>query len=176
MVVVTDAQRIGELGMNGGRLGEKRLYASGHCTSDSGAMIERPVPRQQFMESVGRMSLDHAGEHVAQPGVGFDAVELGRLDQRADHRPAMAAAIAAGEQMILPAESHRTDGTFDRVGVEFDTAVVDEPGQARPSAERIADCSVRSEIARRSRWFSFSRSFIRRAWSVFSPPYSLRQR
>jgi putative transposase len=46
----------------------------------------------------------------------------------------------------------------------------------RAASWRINLSSVRSEIARRSRPFSFSRSFSRRAWSVFRPPYSLRQR
>ena len=46
----------------------------------------------------------------------------------------------------------------------------------RAASCRINLSSVRSEIARRSRRFSFSRAFIRRAWSAFRPPYSLRQR
>src|SRR3546814_11270242 len=58
----------------------------------------------EFVESVGRMALDHAGEHIAEPGIGFDAVELGGLDQRANHGPAMTAAVASGEQMVFPAE------------------------------------------------------------------------
>jgi hypothetical protein len=50
------------------------------------------------------------------------------------------------------------------------------PKFSRSASCKISLSSVRSEIARRSRRFSFSRSFIRRAWSVFRPPYSLRQR
>src|SRR5690606_22044433 len=59
-----------------------------------------------------------------------------------------------------------------------DTAPAARGAQKFPRAAscRISLSSVRSEIARRSRWFSFSRSFIRRAWSVFRPPYSLRHR
>src|SRR3546814_16052616 len=51
----------------------------------------------------------------------------------------MTAAVASGEQMVFPAECHRTDGAFDRIGVEFDAAVVEEAGQAGPPSERIAD-------------------------------------
>ena len=36
--------------------------------------------------------------------------------------------------------------------------------------------SVTSKLALRDRWFSFSRSFMRRAWSVLRPSNSLRQR
>ena len=41
---------------------------------------------------------------------------------------------------------------------------------------RISLSSVRSETACRSRLFSVSRSFSRLTWSLFSPPYSCRQR
>ncbi len=46
----------------------------------------------------------------------------------------------------------------------------------RAASCRISLSSVRSAIALRSRWFSVSRSFMRRTWSLFRPPYSLRQR
>lgn len=46
----------------------------------------------------------------------------------------------------------------------------------RAASCRISLSSVRPDIARCSRRFSFSRSFIRRAGSVFRPLYSLRQR
>ena len=38
-----------------------------------------PGPRQQFIEAVDGMPVDHAREHVAQVGVGFDAVEFAGL-------------------------------------------------------------------------------------------------
>jgi hypothetical protein len=38
-----------------------------------------PGPRQQFVETVDRMSVDHAREHIAQVGIGFDAVEFAGL-------------------------------------------------------------------------------------------------
>src|SRR3546814_7880128 len=66
---------------------------------------------------------------------------------------------------------------------QFATHMIDAAPPARRAQKfpRAASCrinlsSVRSEIARLSRRFSFSRSFMRRAWSVFRPPYSLRQR
>ena len=38
-----------------------------------------PGPRQQFVETVDGMSIDHAREHVVQVSVGFDAVEFAGL-------------------------------------------------------------------------------------------------
>ena len=60
-----------------------------------------PRPRQQFVESVGGMAVDHALEHVAQIGVRLDVVQLGRLDQRAHGSPARATTIRASEQVVL---------------------------------------------------------------------------
>jgi hypothetical protein len=49
------------------------------------------------------MTADHPFQHIAQIGVGLDAVEFGGGDQRADARPAgsAAAAVAAREEMVL---------------------------------------------------------------------------
>src|SRR3982074_2032121 len=43
-----------------------------------------PFPRQQFVEPIGWISIDHALEHVAQVGVGLDGVHFARFDQRAE--------------------------------------------------------------------------------------------
>jgi hypothetical protein len=56
---------------------------------------------------------------------------------------------------------------------EFASHVIDAAPTTRGAKKfpQAASCkmslsSVRSEIARRNRWCSFSKSFIRRAWSV----------
>jgi len=98
-----------------------------------------PRPWQQFIEPVDGMTVDHALKNVGDVGIGFDVVELGGLDQRADDGPAVAAAVAAGEQMVLAPEGDGTDRALDRIGVEFDAAVVQEPGQGLPTGERITD-------------------------------------
>jgi hypothetical protein len=56
-----------------------------------------PVPRQKLFEPVDGVIVD-AGEHVGEPGLGIDVVELGRVNQRQHDRGALAAAIGAGEQ------------------------------------------------------------------------------
>ena len=60
-----------------------------------------PGPRQQFIEAVDGMPVDHAREHIAQVGVGFDVVEFAGLDQRADDCPSIAATVAVGKEMAL---------------------------------------------------------------------------
>ena len=45
----------------------------------------------------------------------------------------MAAAIAAGEEMIFSAECNRPDCAFNRVGVEFDAAIMQEARQGIPA-------------------------------------------
>jgi hypothetical protein len=35
-----------------------------------------------------------------------------------------------GEEGILPCQSHRPDGVFDRIGVELEPSVIEEPGEA----------------------------------------------
>ena len=65
-----------------------------------------PIPRQQFVEPIDWVSIDHSLEHVAQVGVGFDLVHFGGFDERADRRPTGSAAIRSGEQMILTTEGY----------------------------------------------------------------------
>src|SRR5260221_10843719 len=99
-----------------------------------------PGPRQQFVETVDGMSIDHAREHVGEVSVGFDAVEFAGFDQRTDDCPTNPAAITTCEQMILSSESHRTNRALDRVGVEFDAAIMQEARQTFPARERVTDC------------------------------------
>jgi hypothetical protein len=86
-----------------------------------------PCPRQQFIETVDRISGDHALEHLLQICIGFDAVEL--------------AGFAARKEMILPSESNRPNRALDGVGVQIDAAVVQEAGQTMPARQRVPDRS-----------------------------------
>ncbi len=79
------------------------------------------------------------GERVGEPGLRIDAIELARFDHAGDHGPMIAAVVRPGEQGILAIQRERTDGTLDRVAVEFDPAIVEEAGQPLPARERIAD-------------------------------------
>ena len=57
------------------------------------------------MEPGGGMIGD-AGEHVGEPGLRIDVVELGSFDQRVQRSGALAAAIGAGEQPGPAAEGN----------------------------------------------------------------------
>ncbi len=98
-----------------------------------------PAPRQQFIEAVDGVSVDHPLQDVPQIAVGLDLIQLAGRDQRADDRPTMSATIAAGEQVVLAAKRDRTDRAFDRIGIELDAAIVQEARQSVPTRERIAD-------------------------------------
>ena len=75
-----------------------------------------------------------AGEHVGEPGLGIDVVELGGDDQAVQERRRAAAAIGAGEQPGLAAESQAAQRPLGGVVGEADPAVVEEAGEGRPSA------------------------------------------
>jgi hypothetical protein len=62
-----------------------------------------PFPRQQFVEPIGWISIDHALEYVAQVGVGLDVVHFTRFDQRAECCPALPTDIGTSHHpFILP--------------------------------------------------------------------------
>ena len=53
------------------------------------------------------MAVNHSFEHISEIGEGLEVVELGRGEERSDNGPAIAAAVRAGEQMVLAAERNR---------------------------------------------------------------------
>ncbi len=85
------------------------------------------------------MAVDHTLENVPEISVRLDAVELRGGDEGADYGPALAAAIGAGEQMVIAPERHGPDGALDGVGVELDAAIVEEAAERRPACQGIAD-------------------------------------
>ena len=88
-----------------------------------------PVPRQEFVEAAGGMTVGHALQDVAEPDKGFDVVELCGGDEGADGCPSDAATVRAREQMVFAPERDGPDGALDRIVVEFDAAVIEESGE-----------------------------------------------
>src|ERR1700692_307475 len=58
-----------------------------------------PVPRQEFVEAAGAMTVGHALQDVSEPGKGLDVVELCGGDEGGDGCPSGAATVRAREQM-----------------------------------------------------------------------------
>ena len=84
-----------------------------------------PVPGQEVVEPAHWIAVGQAFENVFEVGERLDVIQLCGGQQRGDDRPSRRPAIGAGEQMVLAAERDGTDGTFDRVVIEFDVAVED---------------------------------------------------
>ena len=85
------------------------------------------------------MAVDDLGEHVGEIDERIDTAELAAFDERGDDRPVFSAAVGAGEERILAIKGDGSDRTLDRVGVDLNSAVVEEAGEALPTGERIAD-------------------------------------
>ena len=80
-----------------------------------------------------------ASEHVGQPGLRIDVVELRRHDQRGHDCGAVGAALGAGEQPRLPPQGKSAQRAFSRVVGQADPAVVDEADKAIPTPQHIVD-------------------------------------
>ena len=66
-----------------------------------------PVPRQEFVEAAGGMTVGHTLQDVSKPGKGLDVVELCGGDEGADGCPSDAATVRAREQMVFASERNR---------------------------------------------------------------------
>ena len=112
----------------------------------------------------------HALEHVFEVGVGLDPVELCRGEKRGDDGPSICAAVRPGKQMVFSSQSHRPDGAFHRIGVEFDAAIIQEPAERRPARERIADGLGQPAARRNPVPFGFRRPPSRRTIQFYLVP------
>ena len=66
------------------------------------------------------------GQHLSEPSLRIDAVELGRLNERQHDRCALTAAIGAGEQPRLSAKSNSAQLTLRRIVAQTDAAILEE--------------------------------------------------
>ena len=89
-----------------------------------------PVPGRQRAQ-VGDLVIGDASQHVGEPGLGIDIVELGGLDQCQDECGALAAAIGAGEQPGLAAKRNPAQLALGRIIAQADAAVLEETRRRR---------------------------------------------
>ncbi len=66
----------------------------------------------------------HAVKNVGEPGLRLDPVQFAGLEERGHGGPAPTAPIGAGEEVVLASECDGADGSLDRVGIEFDAAII----------------------------------------------------
>lgn len=90
-------------------------------------------PRQQVVKLTIRLAIDDFGDDVGQIGKGLKIIEPGRFDERGEGRPVFGPGARACKQGVLPIEGNRPDGTLDGIGVDLDTAVIDETDQSIPA-------------------------------------------
>src|SRR5690606_31491468 len=70
---------------------------------------------------------------------GIDIVEFTGLEEGGDHRPTFSTAVVAGKECVLAGQSQAPDRALDRVRVDLDTTVIEEPAEAVPVVEAIAE-------------------------------------
>lgn len=80
-----------------------------------------------------------ACQHVGEPGIGIDAVELGGLQQGVYEGGALAATFGTGEEQRLPAKGNPAQGSFRCVVRQADAAVVEEADESGPALEHVVD-------------------------------------
>ena len=66
----------------------------------------------------------NSGEHVGEPCLRIDVVELAGDDQRIHGRRTRAAAVGAGEQPVLASERDTSERALGGVVVELEAAIV----------------------------------------------------
>jgi hypothetical protein len=92
------------------------------------------------MQPVHRMRAD-ASNDLAQVGLGLQAVERGRTDQRVEEGGSLASGVTAGEEPIFSSEGHGSDGVLGRVVADLQLAVIDVGGERCPPARAAMDVS-----------------------------------
>jgi hypothetical protein len=78
-------------------------------------------------------------EHVGQPSLRVDTVQLGGLDQGVGDSGRLAAAFGADEEKILPAQRDRLHRPFRRVVVRLQAAMVEVGPQLPQAGQGVAD-------------------------------------
>ena len=88
------------------------------------------------------MACHDAADDVGQVGLRVEAVELAVSISEATIAQCSAPAVGAGEEAVLAGERQRSDGAFNGLGLELDTAVVQEAGELSRTPATIAASSL----------------------------------
>ena len=87
---------------------------------------------------------------MSQISVGFEAVELGRLDQGVEIGTRFGAVDGVREHPVFAPNNKRSDGVLDAVVVNLEPSVVDEAHESAPMiveiAQRFAERCLRCDL------------------------------
>lgn len=87
------------------------------------------MPGQELVDTVDGVIGD-VGKHMAQPGLGIDAIELGRADQRVNGGGPFTAGVGAGDQVIAPSDgdaTQREEGQVRKMDTDRTVRMVASP-------------------------------------------------
>ena len=97
--------------------------------SNSTAVIRQSGPRD----------VSDLAEHIGQPCLRIDVVELGRHDQRGHGCRPVSAALGTGEEPRLSPQRKSSKSTLGCTVREADPAIFDEAGKPVPTLEHVVD-------------------------------------
>src|SRR5579884_1696314 len=100
-----------------------------------------PVVGKQLTEPGDGVRRD-AREHIVEPGKRLDATPLAGSDEASQHRRRLAAAVAAEEGPVAPAQRDIAIGSFRGPVVNLQLAVFQKARQRLPLIQRVAHCGA----------------------------------
>ena len=108
-------------------------------------------PGHQRVDILVEMAVGELGEEIAQVGVGFHAVHLAGSDQAGEAGPVPAALVVTGKKRVAAVHGRAADGVFHEVGVQVDTAIVEEEPEAVLASEHVGERHAEVGFARDAR-------------------------
>jgi len=127
---------------NAAILKQAETYASGEGRGCSGrfsyAVLLAPIPGQELVDALGGM-IRQPRQHVGEPGLGIDIIELGGGDQRVDGCSPPATFVGAREGPIAATNRHGTQLALGGIVRHAQSAVVKEASECSPALEAVID-------------------------------------
>ena len=90
------------------------------------------MPGQKLLDALSGM-IRQPGEHVGEPSLRIDVVELGGRDQRIDGCGATAAFVRTGEGPVAAPDRDATQLSLGGVVRHAEAAVIEEAGKRTPA-------------------------------------------
>ena len=94
-------------------------------------------PREQFVQSRRRPTIDEHRENISEPVLGTDAIELTGLNERSQDCPTLGALVATGKKGVLDVQLDRPHCTLDSIRVHLDAPVIKVERQTVPMTQRV---------------------------------------